>query len=93
MKICDRIRTARERADISLREMARRADMSPSHLLRIESGDSQPSEEHLREICEHTDLDFDSVMTQMGRVPTEVQKFVLRTPGVLRQLRARMSAA
>lgn len=93
MRINDRIRTARERAEIPLRALARLAGMSATQLLRIEAGECLPSEEHLRAICEHITLDFDSVMRQMGRVPAEVQAYVTRTPGVLEQLRRRMNAA
>lgn len=93
MKISDRIRTARERAEIPLRDLARRTGISPTHLLRLEAGECLPSEEHLRSICSHVSLDFDSVMRQMGRVPAEIQGYITRTPGVLEQLRRRMSAA
>ena len=93
MKVHDRIRTARERADLGLRELARRTGVSATQQFRVESGDCVPSEGHLRAICEHTALDLDSVMRQLGRVPEEVARYVIRTPGILERLRREMSAA
>ncbi len=93
MKVHDRIRTARERAGISLREFARRVDVSPTHLLRLESGEQTPSEEHLGAICAVLDLDFDALSMSLGRVPVDVQKHITKTPGLLQRLRREMTAA
>lgn len=91
-KVAARLRSAREKAGLSLRAMAERLGISPTHLSRVENGYNVPSETVLKDLCKLTGADFDSLMRCRGRVPTDVLKYIVRTPGVLERLRKEMAA-
>jgi transcriptional regulator with XRE-family HTH domain len=93
IRIGTRIRSARRRADISLRELARRVEASHSHLHGIESGERAPSEKLLRAICTEVGLDFDELARLGGFVPEEIIEYVAKTPGLISRLRREMAAA
>jgi len=80
------IREARVRAEISLRELARRIDHAPSYLNDIEHDRRVPSEPVLRQICaELPELDLDRLLAAAGRVGAGAQKYLMANPtaGVL----------
>jgi transcriptional regulator with XRE-family HTH domain len=90
MKLAKVLVDARTKLGISLREAARRMDYHPGCLSAFESGKSRPSEKRLRRICAVLDIDFDIAMKLMGVVPSDVQDYITRTPGVLARLRKEM---
>lgn len=89
-KLASRLRAARERVGLSLREVARRVDVSAAYLGRVEAGDHEPSEKHMRAICSELGLDFDETMASAGRLPDDVVRFITRTPGALERIRKQM---
>jgi len=92
-KIADKLKTARQKAGISLRELARRTHVSPTHLSRIEAGDGIPSERLLRLICREIDADFDGFVVLTGKLPRDIIRYITKNPRVLERLRREMAAA
>lgn len=90
VKLATRISAARQRLGLSLRELARRIGVSASYLMRVENGEHEPSEKHLRAICSEVELDFDETMVSAGRLPDDVVRFITRTPGALERIRRQM---
>jgi transcriptional regulator with XRE-family HTH domain len=56
-----RLRQAREQAGLSLRELARRLEISPSALSQIETGKSRPSVNTLYALVSHLNLSLDEL--------------------------------
>lgn len=81
----DVIRDARVREDLSLRELARKLEGTPSYLSDIENNRRVPAEELLRKIAGELRLDFDDLMSRAGRVGDVALRYMMRTPaaGVL----------
>jgi transcriptional regulator with XRE-family HTH domain len=53
----ERLRAQRRRAGLSLRELARQAELSPSFLSQIERDQAEPSVQSLRRLCEALRID------------------------------------
>jgi transcriptional regulator with XRE-family HTH domain len=81
----DQIRTARVAKGLGLRELARLIEKSPSYVSDIEYDRRIPSEDVLRAICTHLDLDFDRMLALAGRLGDEADRYLRREPaaGVL----------
>lgn len=80
---------------MSLSEVAGACGISPSHLSRIERGDTSrvPSEALARRIAKRLGLDADAVLVASGRIPGDVEKYLVRTPGAIERVREMMRAA
>lgn len=52
MEVSERIRILREKAGFSQNELAGRADISQSHLRRVELGQADITVDHLRMVCD-----------------------------------------
>ena len=76
----DEVRAGRIRKDMSLRELARQVDLTPSYLSDIENDRRIPSEEVLKVLAEVIDLDFDRLMGLAGRFGDEAERLLRRTP-------------
>jgi transcriptional regulator with XRE-family HTH domain len=73
----------------SLREYAKKLDITPSYLSDIENDRRVPAEDVLRKIADLLGLDFDELMARAGRLGEETDRYMRRHPtaGVLfRQL-------
>lgn len=79
------IREKRIAIDITLRELARRLNITPSYLSDIENDRRVPAEEVLQDIGKALDLPFDDLMGLAGRFGESVERYVKRRPaaGVL----------
>lgn len=86
-----RIRTARESKELTLRVMAKTVKVSVSYLSRIETGDFEdpPSEKVLRAISRVIGVDLDDLCVLAGRIPADLEKFIVQTPGMIAELRKR----
>jgi transcriptional regulator with XRE-family HTH domain len=73
-----RIRAHREEAGVSLRELARRLDVSPSLLSQIERGLAQPSVSSLYAIVSELRLSLDALFAEPGRSLAGQPTMVLR---------------
>ncbi len=81
----DVIREARVAKALSLRELARRIEGSPSYLNDIEYNRRVPSEDVLRRISRELDLDVDRMLAAAGRVGEGAEQYMKTNPtaGVL----------
>lgn len=73
----------------SLREYAKKLDITPSYLSDIENDRRVPAEDVLRRIAELLELDFDDLMARAGRFGEDADRYMRKHPtaGVLfRQL-------
>lgn len=88
------IREARHARDLSLQDLARKCRASPSYMCRIEGGDRSrmPSLRLLARISDALGLDRDVVFIAAGRMPDDLSKWILSTPGMLPRLRREMAA-
>jgi len=80
------IREARLRAEMPLRELARRLDRAPSYLNDIEHDRRVPSEAVLVQICtELSELDLERLLAAAGRVGEGAEEYLKANPtaGVL----------
>jgi transcriptional regulator with XRE-family HTH domain len=95
MKISRKLRRIREASGLSLRELARRIQISPTYLSKVETGICLPSEKLLRAICKETDADskLDMLLVLTGTIPEDVVQYLVGHPDVLERLRREMAAA
>ena len=73
-----RLREIRLERGISLRELARRLELSPSAVSKIETGKMQPSVRTLHALVAEFDLSVDEVFTEQRSSPSDT--FSARTP-------------
>lgn len=76
----EQIRRARIKAELSLRELARRLDLSPSYINDIEHDRRVPSEEVLIKIATELDLDIDRILAAAGRVGEDAEEYMKSNP-------------
>lgn len=69
--IGERLRQERERQGLSLRELARRVDLSPSFISQVERGFASPSVATLYQIVSQLDLSLDALFAGSGGGPDE----------------------
>lgn len=74
------IRAARVAKNLGLRELARLIDKAPSYVSDIEYDRRVPSEEVLRDICGHLDLDVDRALALAGRLGETTNRYLRREP-------------
>ncbi len=79
------IREARVASGWSLRELAKRIDITPSYLSDIENDRRVPAEEILRALSTELELDFNDLMARSGRLGSDAVRYMSRMPaaGVL----------
>jgi transcriptional regulator with XRE-family HTH domain len=70
------IRDARESKGISLRDLAKRIEVSPTFLSKVETEDWKPKEDKLRKIAQILELDGDALVAQAGRVPSDLVEII-----------------
>ncbi len=75
-----RIRERRVELGLSLRELARRRDITPSYLSDIENDRRVPAEEVLRAIGKELDLAFDELTGLAGRIDQQTEEYLRRQP-------------
>lgn len=88
------VRERRRRDDpaFSVRQVARRIDVEPAYLSKIERGQTPPpSERTIRRLAEELGEDADVLLAMAGKVSRDLQEIVRRRPrlfaDLLRQLR------
>jgi transcriptional regulator with XRE-family HTH domain len=70
------IREAREAKEISLRDLAKRIEVSPTFLSKVETEDWKPKEDKLRKIASILALDGDELVAHAGRVPSDLTDII-----------------
>lgn len=81
------IRERREAKDLSLRDLAKAAGVSPTFMSKVETEDWKPKEEKLRKIAKFLELDADDLVARAGRVPSELAE-IIKEHGARPQLEA-----
>ena len=78
MKLCDRLKNAREDRDISQQEMADLLETTQSNYSKIETGVQEPSLNQLMIIAKHFNLTIDELLgvDQDKYIKAKVQEFV-----------------
>ncbi len=66
----------------SLRDFAKKLDITPSYLSDIENDRRIPAEEVLGRIAEQLELDFDELMAKAGRFGEEAERYMRKHPTV-----------
>lgn len=81
----DKVRVARARKRLTLRELASTTGNTASYLSDVENDRRVPSEGVLRSIAEALSLDFDDLMAAAGRFGADADRYLRRNPeaGVL----------
>lgn len=81
----DILRDARVELDLSLRDLSKKLDVTPSYLSDIENNRRVPAEEVLQNMARVFKLDFDELMARAGRVGDDAVRYMQRMPaaGVL----------
>lgn len=71
--------------DLSLRDLSKKLDLTPSYLSDIENDRRVPAEEALGQIASVLKLDFDLLMARAGRFGDDALRYMKRNPaaGVL----------
>lgn len=93
MKLSKMVRSTRQAAGLKLADLAKRARISSSYLSRIENGERlrNPSERLLLRLASALGLQRDDVFRAAGRLPDDVVRWVVTTPGALERLREDMA--
>ncbi|MGQ0430797.1 MAG: helix-turn-helix domain-containing protein [Microthrixaceae bacterium] len=82
------IRTQRQQAELTLRELAARTNVSNPYLSQIERGLHEPSVRVLKAIAGALNLSAESLLQQAGILETPATGVGVRTPSVEEALRA-----
>lgn len=85
----DYLRRRRKEKELGLREMAGKADISPSYLSRLEGGDetNPPSENVIARFAQALGEKPEVLMRLAGRLPKDVKQYVASTANVADFLR------
>ena len=80
-KFGELVRRLREARDLGLRELARKAGISPSYLSMIEAGTADPpTVDKLEGLAAALGTDRDLLVVAAGRIPTDVEKAIQADP-------------
>jgi transcriptional regulator with XRE-family HTH domain len=75
------IRRMREAKEIGLREMAKKIDVSPTYLSKVERDEfPPPTEERVKAIAKIIKCDPDDLLARAGRIATDISNIIKRHP-------------
>ena len=79
------LRDARVKADLTLRVLAKKLDITASYISDIENDRRTPSEDVLQKLADELNLKFDELMSLAGRVGDQAERYMKQHPaaGVL----------
>ena len=80
IKLGVELRRLREEKGLSLRDVAKKLDVKPPHLFRVETGESAISEEPLTRLCKILNADPEDVMTYGGQVSEDFADMMAASP-------------
>ena len=81
------IRRVREAKEIGLREMAKKIEVSPTYLSKVERDEfTPPAEDRVKAIALILDLDADDLLARAGRVSSDISGIIKRRPVALAAL-------
>jgi transcriptional regulator with XRE-family HTH domain len=83
MRYGETVRAERTRQGISLRELAKRLDVTPTYQSKIERMEfAPPAEDKIKETARILGLDPDLLLAQAGKVDSELLKIITDDPQV-----------
>ena len=75
------IRRMREAKEIGLREMAKKIEVSPTYLSKVERDEfPPPAEDRVKAIATILGLDADDLLARAGRVSSDISGIIKRQP-------------
>lgn len=79
------LRDARVSAELTLRDLAKKLEITPSYISDIENDRRVPSEDVLARLAAELKLTFDDLMARAGRVGDQAERYMKQNPaaGVL----------
>ena len=79
------IHDARTKLGLSLRDITKKLDITPSYLSDIENDRRIPSEEVLKKLASFLNIEYDDLMARAGRFGDDAVRYMMKTPatGVL----------
>ena len=81
------LRAQRTATGVGLRELARRINISPAYLSKIETGKfPPPAEDKLVAMAKQLNIDPDVLLAQAGRVPKDVLATIMQQPAEMVKL-------
>ena len=81
------IRRVREAKEIGLREMAKKIEVSPTYLSKVERDEfAPPAEDRVKAIAMILGLDADDLLARAGRVSSDISGIIKRQPVALAAL-------
>ena len=81
------IRRIREEKEIGLREMAKKIEVSPTYISKVERDEfAPPAEDRVKAIAAILDLDPDDLLARAGRVSSDISGIIKRQPVALAAL-------
>lgn len=81
------IRRMREEKEIGLREMAKKMDVSPTYISKVERDEfAPPAEDRVKAMAVILELDADDLLARAGRVSSDVSSIIKRQPVALAAL-------
>jgi transcriptional regulator with XRE-family HTH domain len=87
LRQCRTEKQAKQGNAFSLRQMARRIDVEPSYLSKIERGlEPRPSEATTRAIALELGEDADTLLAMAGKVSSDLQAIICKRPQVFAEL-------
>jgi len=88
-KLGPRLKRVRQERGLSLRELAKKIDVSATYLSRVENclESSTPTEKTIRALADALGDAFDELMQLAGRVPEDVEKLIKADPQMPMMLR------
>jgi len=85
------IRRSRKETGVSLRKLARMAEISPAYLSKLERGLlPPPSEEFINSISSALEVDSDWLLAKAGKVATDVIKAIVSDPAIINSIRGKV---
>ena len=84
-KIGELIRSLRKERGISLRELAKKVDVSFVNISHIENGKVETSKETLRQIAEALNYDVDKLYSASNHISEDIERIVNKKPDIVPQ--------
>lgn len=90
MSLGQRLKARRVELDLTLRELADKVGTDFTYLSKIENDktDHPPSEDLLRRLGKHLDIDSDELIVLSGQVPPEIREAIAKDPAAVQFFRS-----
>lgn len=88
MQFHELIRNTRLKKKMTLRELARRVEVSAAFISKMEVGDFKPpKEENIIKIATALDLNSDELLAMAGKIPNDVKTILLQDVKIYNHIR------